>query len=207
MTERSHNAGMNKPLAGLRIVEVAMWAFVPAAGGMLSDMGASVIKVEPPSGDPLRGLQTGGAGAAQHGFVLSWENYNRGKRSITLDLRQPQGVELLYRLLEDADVFMTSLLPAARRRMKIDVDDLRARFPKLIYAIGSGVGLRGPEAEKGGYDAISFWARGGIASSATPADRDYPIQPPGAAFGDCTSAAMLAGGIAAAIAQRALSGH
>src|SRR3546814_9489008 len=82
-----------------------MWAFVPAAGGMLSDMGASVIKVEPPSGDPLRGLQTGGAGAAQHGFVLSWENYNRGKRSITLDLRQPQGVELLYRLLEDADVF------------------------------------------------------------------------------------------------------
>src|SRR3546814_4356608 len=119
---------------------------------MLADMGASVIKVEPPSGVPLRGLQTGGAGAAQHGFVLSWENYNRGKRSITLDLRQPQGVELLYRLLEDADVFMTSLLPAARRRMKIDVDDLRARFPKLIYAIGSGVGLRGPEAEQGGYD-------------------------------------------------------
>src|SRR3546814_11966793 len=90
MTERSHNAGMNKPLAGLRIVEVAMWAFVPAAGGMLSDMGASVIKVEPPSGDPLRGLQTGGAGAAQHGFVLSWENYNRGKRSITLDLRRTE---------------------------------------------------------------------------------------------------------------------
>src|SRR3546814_19610200 len=96
-----------------------MWAFVPAAGGMLSDMGASVIKVEPPSGDPLRGLQTGGAGAAQHGFVLSWENYNRGKRSITLDLRQPPGGELLYRLLGNAAVFLTSLLPAARRRRKI----------------------------------------------------------------------------------------
>src|SRR3546814_13364229 len=108
MTERSHNAGMNKPLAGLRIVEVAMWAFVPAAGGMLSDMGASVIKVEPPSGDPLRGLQTGGAGAAQHGFVLSWEHYNRGQRSTPLDLRQPQGVERLYRLIADAHVFMNS---------------------------------------------------------------------------------------------------
>src|SRR3546814_17994607 len=115
---------------------------------MLADMGASVIKVEPPSGVPLRGLQTGGAGAAQHGFVLSWVNYNRGKRSITLDLRQPQGVELLYRLLEDADVFMTRLLTAARRRMKIDVADLRARFPKLLYATGSGVGLPGPAADR-----------------------------------------------------------
>src|SRR3546814_16327100 len=134
MTERSHNAGMNKPQAGLRIVEVAMWAFVPAAGGMLSDMGASVIKVEPPSGDPLRGLQTGGAGAAQHGFVLSWENYNPGKRSITPDLRQPQGVELLYRLLNDADVFLTSLLPAARRRLTIDFDRLHPALPLLHYA-------------------------------------------------------------------------
>src|SRR3546814_19940817 len=115
------------PVAGFRVVWGGGWGVLAGAGGRRSDMGASVIKVEPPSGDPLRGLQTGGAGAAQHGFVLSWENYNRGKRSITLDLRQPQGVELLYRLLEDADVFMTSLLPAARRRMKIDVDDLRAR--------------------------------------------------------------------------------
>src|SRR3546814_12257280 len=89
---------------------------------------------------------------------------------------------------------MPSLLPAARRRMKIDVDDLRARFPKLIYAIGSGVGLRGPEAEQGGYDAISFWARGGIASSATPADRDYPIQPTAAACGDRATAALPDGG-------------
>src|SRR3546814_11112951 len=98
MTERSHNAGMNKPLAGLRIVEVAMWAFVPAAGGMLSDMGASVIKVEPPSGDPLRGLQTGGAGAAQHGFVLSWENYHRGKRSIPRTEERRVGKEWLSRV-------------------------------------------------------------------------------------------------------------
>ena len=79
---------MNRPLEGIKVVEVAMWAFVPAAGGILSDMGASVIKVEPPTGDPLRGLRVGNTGPEQHGFVLSWENYNRGKRSITLDLKQ-----------------------------------------------------------------------------------------------------------------------
>jgi crotonobetainyl-CoA:carnitine CoA-transferase CaiB-like acyl-CoA transferase len=198
---------MNKPLEGIKVVEVAMWAFVPAAAGILSDMGASVTKVEPPTGDPLRGLRVGNTGPEQHGFVLSWENYNRGKRSITLDLKQERGIEVLYKLLADADVFMTNLLPAARRKMKIDVDDIRSRFPKIIYAVGSGFGRSGPEAEKGGYDSISFWARGGIASSATPDELEYPISQPGAAFGDCTSAAMLAGGVAAALLQRATTGR
>ncbi len=205
---------MNQPLTGIRIVEVAMWAFVPAAGGILSDMGADVIKIEPPTGDPLRGLQTGGMGTDAHGSVLSWENYNRGKRSITLDLRQPAGVAVLYQLLADADVFLTNLLPASRRRMGIDVEDLRPRFPNLIYALGSALGRHGEESEKGGYDSITFWARGGIASSITPDGTpegppeagDFPIGPPGAAFGDCASAAMLAGGVAAAIAQRAITG-
>ena len=198
---------MNRPLEGIKVVEVAMWAFVPAAGGMLADMGASVIKIEPPTGDPLRGLKIGTGGSGQHGFVLSWENYNRGKRSITLDLKQAAGVEVLYKLLADADVFLTNLLPDARRQMRIDVEDLRARFPNLIYALGSGFGRHGPEAGKGGYDSISFWARGGVASSATPEELEYPISQPGAAFGDCTSAAMLAGGVAAALAQRAMTGR
>ena len=198
---------MTRPLQGIKVVEVAMWAFVPAAGGILSDMGATVIKVEPPTGDPLRGLRIADSGPGQHGFVLSWENYNRGKRSITLDLRQEAGVAVLYRLLEDADVFLTSLLPRARRSMKIDVEDIRARFPDIIYAVGSGSGRQGPDAEKGGYDSITFWARGGVASSATPEEADYPISQPGAAFGDCASAAVLAGGVAAAIAQRAMTGH
>jgi len=198
---------MNRPLQGVKIIEVAMWAFVPAAGGILSDMGAQVLKVEPPDGDPLRGLVTGGVTPGDHGFILSWENYNRGKRSITLDLRQEAGVEVLYKLVKDADVFLTNLLPRARRRMKIDIDDLRAVNPNLIYAIGSGSGRQGPHADKGGFDAITFWARGGVASSVTPAEVDYPIGMPGAAFGDCTSAAVLAGGVAAAIAQRAMTGH
>jgi crotonobetainyl-CoA:carnitine CoA-transferase CaiB-like acyl-CoA transferase len=198
---------MTRPLAGIRVIEVAMWAFVPAAGGILSDMGAEVIKIEPPTGDPLRGLKIRGLGSTGHGFDLSWESYNRGKRSITLDLRQDAGIAVLYRLLENADVLLTSLLPPARRRMKIDADTIRARFPRLIYAVGSGVGVRGPEADKGGYDAISFWARGGVSSSLTTEAMDYPVGPPGPAYGDTTSAAMLAGGVAAAIAQRAMTGH
>jgi crotonobetainyl-CoA:carnitine CoA-transferase CaiB-like acyl-CoA transferase len=197
---------MSRPLEGVKVVEVAMWAFVPAAGGMLADLGAEVIKVEPPSGDPIRALVTTGYGDNPQGFVVSWENYNRGKRSITLDLRDERGVEVLYKLLETADVFLTNLLPPARRRMKIDVDTLRARFPSLIYATGSGLGQHGPEADRGGYDAITYWARSGISSSTTPDEADMPVGPPGPAFGDCASAAILAGGVAAAIAQRAMTG-
>jgi crotonobetainyl-CoA:carnitine CoA-transferase CaiB-like acyl-CoA transferase len=182
-----------------------MWAFVPACGGILSDMGAQVTKVEPPTGDPIRGLEIGGFKPGQ--FDFSWENYNRGKRSITLDLRQEQGVEILFKLLEGADVFLTNLLTKARQRMGIDIDDLRARFPNLIYAVGSGAGRHGPEAHRGGFDSTTFWARGGISSSLTEEDAERPVGPPGAAFGDTISASMLAGGIAAAIAQRAMTGH
>jgi crotonobetainyl-CoA:carnitine CoA-transferase CaiB-like acyl-CoA transferase len=199
---------MPRPLEGIRVVEVAMWAFVPAAGGVLSDLGATVTKVEPPAGDPIRGLEIGGFTSSGPGrFDFSWENYNRGKRSITLDLHQEQGVEILFKLLEDADVFLTNLLPRARSQMKIDIPDVRARFPNIIYAVGSGAGRLGPESHRGGFDAATFWARGGIASSLTDEGAERPVGPPGPAFGDCISAAILAGAIAAAIAQRAMTGH
>lgn len=198
---------MGKPLEGIRVIEVAMWAFVPACGGMLADLGAQVIKVEPPSGDPLRGLKIGSLGATDASYDWSWESYNRGKRSITLDLRHEAGRAVLERLLEGADVFLTSLLPPARRSMGIDAQTLRARFPDLIYASGSGTGPNGPDGEKGGYDAITFWARGGIASSLTENDAPAPIGPPGPAFGDTLSGAMLAGAISAAIARRAMTGE
>lgn len=196
---------MSRPLEGITVIEVAMWAFVPSAGGILADMGATVIKVEPPSGDPLRGLQTGIGAASSVDY--SWESYNRGKRSVTLDLKQPAGRDVLYKLIAGCDVFLTSLLPPARKAMGIDADTLRARFPALIYASGSASGTQGPDAEKGGYDAITFWARGGISASVTPDDHDRPIGPPGPAFGDTMSGAMLAGGICAAIAKRALTGE
>lgn len=199
---------MGKPLEGIKVVEVAMWAFVPACGGMLADLGADVIKIEPPTGDPLRGLQIGNLNSGSGRAIdYSWESYNRGKRSITLDLKQEAGREVLMKLLEDADVFLTNLLPRARRSMRIDFNSIRSRFPNIIYASGSGVGPQGPEMEKGGYDAITFWARGGVSSSLTEDGAEHPVGPPGPAFGDTLSGAMLAGGVCAAIAKRALTGE
>ena len=197
---------MSKPLSGIRIVEVAMWAFVPACGGMLSDLGAEVIKIEPPTGDPLRGLRTAGVGDGT-GPDLSWESYNRGKKSVTLDLKQPEGRDVLMHLVAEADVFLTNLLPPARVSLGIDADTICAKFPKIIYASGSGTGPNGPDASKGGYDAITFWARGGVSSSLTEDTADYPVGPPGPAFGDTLSGAMLCGGICAAIAKRAMTGE
>lgn len=197
---------MSKPLAGVKVVEVAMWAFVPACGGMLSDLGADVIKVEPPSGDPLRGLSIGAIGGGGK-IDLSWESYNRGKRSITLDLKQQAGRDVLLKLCADADVFLTNLLPPARAAMGIDADTIRVAFPNIIYASGSGTGPSGPDAAKGGYDAITFWARGGVSSSVTDDGADHPVGPPGPAFGDTLSGSMLCGAICAAIAKRAMTGE
>ncbi|MBW8753450.1 MAG: CoA transferase [Sphingomonadales bacterium] len=197
---------MSKPLQGIKVVEVAMWAFVPACGGILSDLGAEVIKIEPPTGDPLRGLKIGAIGGGGR-IDLSWESYNRGKKSVTLDLKQPEGREVLMKLCEDADVFLTNLLPPARKSMGIDADSIRARFPGIIYASGSGTGPKGPDSAKGGYDAITFWARGGVSSSLTEDTAEYPVGPPGPAFGDTLSGSMLAGAICAAIAKKALTGE
>ena len=197
---------MSRPLEGLRVVEVAMWAFVPAAAAILSDMGADVIKVETHGGDPIRGLTTSGIPPGAYGFTFMWEIFNRGKRSITIDLNVEGATDVLHRLLADADVFLTSLLPQTRRKLKIDVEDVMNRHPKIIYAVGSGQGAFGPDAEKGGFDGISFWSRGGTSSGLTPEGQLYPVGMPGPAFGDSLSGAIFAGGIAAAIAKRALTG-
>jgi crotonobetainyl-CoA:carnitine CoA-transferase CaiB-like acyl-CoA transferase len=204
MTHRE--SAMAKPLQGITVIEVAMWAFVPCCGGILADMGARVIKVEPPTGDPLRGLKTK-LGEGDPSVNFSWESYNRGKASITLDLKQEAGVAVLYQLLETADVLLTNLLPPARRRMGIDLETIRHRFPQIIYATGSALGQHGPASDQGGYDGITFWARGGVASSLTLDGAEHPVGPPGPAFGDVLSGSMLAGGICAAIARRALAGE
>ncbi|MGE0388432.1 MAG: CaiB/BaiF CoA transferase family protein [Gammaproteobacteria bacterium] len=198
---------MTKPLAGIKVVEVAMWAFVPSAGAVLADWGAEVVKIEGPAGDPIRGLNYAGIAPGTAGFTFMWEIFNRGKRSVVVDLAAPGATDIVQRMVAGADVFLTSLLPAARRKLRIDVDDIRRMNPRIIYAVGSGQGAHGPEAEKGGYDAISFWARSGIASAATSEEATYPSNMPGGAFGDGTSGAVFAGGIAAAIAQRERTGE
>src|SRR5213592_242869 len=113
---------MDQVLAGVRVIEVAQWWFVPAAGAVLADWGADVIKVEHPvTGDPQRRLVTSGLVPSTGGVNFMIEQPNRGKRSIGLDLAHPRGRSLLHRLIATADVFLTNFLPAARRRLHIDV--------------------------------------------------------------------------------------
>lgn len=200
---------MEQALAGIRVLEVAHWWFVPSAGAVLADWGADVIKVEHPvTGDPQRGLITSGLlPVGKGGFNFMWEQPNRGKRSIGIDIAAPAGRELLYRLAETSDVFLTSFLPGARRRLEIDVEQIRARNPNIIYVRGSGQGARGPDAEKGGYDGASFWARGGLAAAFTGSvpDAEHPVgQRP--AFGDGIGGLTIAGGIAAALFRRERTG-
>ena len=198
---------MSDILSGIRVVELAAWTFVPAAGAVLADWGADVIKVEhPETGDPQRGLISSGlvtgAGGVNH-FV---EQPNRGKRSIGLDTSSPEGLELLMKLIETADVFVTNLLPDSRARMGIDVDQVRARNPKIIYARGHGYGTRGDLASQGGFDLAAYWARGGIADAYSDGTGSYPpIQRP--AFGDSYGGLAIAGGIAAALLKRERTGE
>src|SRR5271163_3334274 len=161
---------MAKSLAGFRVLEVAAWTFVPAAGAVLADWGADVIKVEhPETGDPQRGLISMGlipGGPDAVNYIM--EQPNRGKRSIGLDIRSDTGRELLYRLAERSDVFLTSFLPDVRQRLKIDVEHIREVNPGIVYARGSGQGPLGPDREKGGYDGCSYWGRGAVANALTP---------------------------------------
>ncbi|MGE0386076.1 MAG: CaiB/BaiF CoA transferase family protein [Gammaproteobacteria bacterium] len=195
-------------LQGIRVVEVAIWVFVPAAGAVLADWGADVVKVEhPQTGDPVRGLITSGRmPGVVGGLNYMFEQANRGKRSVALDIATPRGRELLYTLVRNADVFLTNFLPGARRRLGIEPEDIRRVNPRIIYARGSGQGAAGAEADRPGYDFTSFWARGAVAEAVTPPESAYPVgQPP--AFGDFTSGMSLAGGIAAALLRRERTGE
>jgi crotonobetainyl-CoA:carnitine CoA-transferase CaiB-like acyl-CoA transferase len=197
------------PLDGIRVIEVASWMFIPSCGSVLVDWGADVIKVEHPvTGDPQRGLVTagllpGGAGAVN--FMM--EQPNRGKRSVALDLAHPDGREALFTLVETADVFLTNYLPPVRRKLGIDTDDIRARNPRIIVARGSGTGPKGPEAEKGGYDGASFWARGGVGATMPEREDGWPPGQPTPAFGDVMGGLATAGAIAAALVKRERTGE
>ncbi|MFC9641412.1 CaiB/BaiF CoA transferase family protein [Streptomyces mirabilis] len=196
-----------RPLEGIRVLEVAMYGFVPSAGAVLADWGADVIKVEHAvTGDPQRGLRQTGTLRVEGDPNPNVEHANRGKRSLGLDMTRPEGKEVLYDLARRSDVFLTSFLPGHRRRFGIDVDDIRAVNPRIIYARGSALGPRGPESEKGGYDMTAFWARGGSAASITPPGVEGMINPM-PAYGDTISGTNLAGGIAAALLQRERTGE
>jgi crotonobetainyl-CoA:carnitine CoA-transferase CaiB-like acyl-CoA transferase len=191
--------------AGVRVVELAQWVFVPVAGALLADWGADVVRIERPEGDPYRGLMTQGIGTDSGGVNLSIALANRGKRSVALDLRTEEGREIVERLIATADVFLTNFRPGALARLGLDADTLTARHPSLIYARGHGFGVRGPDADSPGYDASAFWARGGLAHVLTPPELDRPIGQRGA-MGDRNGAMALAFGMSAALLERTRTG-
>ncbi|MEU6644392.1 CaiB/BaiF CoA-transferase family protein [Saccharomonospora sp. NPDC046836] len=192
---------------GVQVLEVAQWTFAPAAAAVLADFGASVLKIEDPvAGDPQRGLASAGVVPMVGGVNVITEQTNRGKRSMGLNLRAPRGQDLLMRLVDRADVFVTNFRGPARMKLGFDEDTVRARNPRIIYARATGQGARGPDADRGGYDFTSFWMRSGIASALTADDAERPLpQPP--AFGDKAGAMNLAFGIAAALFRRERTGQ
>src|ERR1700704_3122928 len=193
-------------MEGVRVLEVAQFTFVPAAGAVLADWGADVIRVEhAETGDAQRGLSAVmnmpvGSGS----FAPLMEHPNRGKRSIGLALERPEALDVLHELIRTSDVFLTNFLPRARRRLGIELEDVRKINPDIIYVRGSAFGSTGPDSEKGGYDSTAFWARGGSALATTPKDHEgLRAMPAGASMGGMT----IAGGIAAALFARDRTGE
>lgn len=198
---------MTKVMDGVKVVEVAQWWFVPAAAAVLAEWGADVVKVEhPEQGDPQRGLMTGGLLPGSSSLNFMAEQPNRNKRSVGIDIANSTGREVLVKLIEDADVFITSFLAPARQRLGIDVDDVRAINPRCVYVRGSGQGVRGPDADAGGYDAASFWSRGGVGNALSSPDAEAPVFQR-AAFGDSIGAMNLVAGVGSALFHRERTGQ
>jgi crotonobetainyl-CoA:carnitine CoA-transferase CaiB-like acyl-CoA transferase len=192
------------PLAGVRVVELAMWVAGPAAAGLMADWGADVVKVEGPDGDPQRRI-FGALGVADQAGVPPFELDNRGKRSVVLDLRTDPAREQLERLLGEADVFITNLRPDALERLGLDHAAVLARHQRLIYASLTGYGLEGPERDRAGYDVGAFWARSGVAHTFVPPDE----LPPGirSGLGDHVTGLSLLAGLLAKLYERERTGR
>jgi crotonobetainyl-CoA:carnitine CoA-transferase CaiB-like acyl-CoA transferase len=195
-------------LQGVRVLEVAEHTFVPAASALLADWGAEVIKIEHVErGDAMRGLASTGLALIPNDVHVLLEHSNRGKQSLGLDLTSAEGLEILYKLAGTADVFLTNKLPSVRSKLKIGVDEIRSQNPRIIYVRGTGQGERGPDADKGSYDALAFWARSGVATGAMRPEYDLIPVPPAPGFGDSIGAMTIAGGILGALFHRERTGE
>ena len=194
---------MSGPMDGVRVVEIGVWVAGPAAGGILADWGADVIKIEPPSGDPARTFQRMLGGDMPNNPIFELDN--RSKKSIVLDLRTQEGRDVAMELIDGADVFLSNIRPNALERIGLDYETLAARNRRLIYAIVTGYGLEGPDANRAAYDIAAFWARSGIASLLTAPGADPPFQRGG--MGDHSVGLSTAAAISAALFARERTGE
>lgn len=199
---------MTAILQGVRILEVAEHTFVPAASAVLADLGADVVKIEHVErGDAMRGLASTGIMSTAGSVHALLEHSNRGKRSLGLDLTSPDGQEILYKLAATSDVFLTNKLPRVRDKLRFDVEHIRKANPKIIYVSGTGQGERGPDADKGSYDSLAFWARSGTAMGVMRPEYDLLPNPPGPGYGDSLGGMTIAGGIMGALFHRERTGE
>jgi crotonobetainyl-CoA:carnitine CoA-transferase CaiB-like acyl-CoA transferase len=192
-------------LQGIRVIEHATYFAAPGAGGILSDWGAEVIKIEPPGGDPVRGNFPTKGGPHEHlTDNPAFDGDNRGKKSIVVDARTPEGAEIIRKLADTADVFLTNVRPGGLERSGLDYAALSKRNPKLVYCALTGYGLEGPDANAPGFDVASFWSRSGIARLTAPKGSElFPVR---TAAGDHTTSIAAVAAINAALIQALKTG-
>ena len=192
---------MPTPLEGIRVLDWTAWQQGPVAGALLADMGAEVIKIEPPEGEPGRGMLR--MYGAELPLNFYYQNQNRGKKGIVLNLTTQKGKEVLYKLVEKSDIFLTNYRESAAKRLGMDFETLKKHNPKLIYALSSSFGPKGPDADKMSAD-FAGQARGGMLSI-TQSQELVPT-PIGAGFADEVGGLMTAYGIVLALLVRERDG-
>jgi crotonobetainyl-CoA:carnitine CoA-transferase CaiB-like acyl-CoA transferase len=193
---------MAGPLEGVNVVELGVWVAAPAAGGILADWGADVVKIEPPAGDPAR--MFGRMLGMEPGVNPPFEMDNRSKRSVVLDLGTDDGRQTAVELISGADVFVSNVRPAALQRLGLDFETVAARSPHLVYGLLTGYGMTGPEANRPAYDVAAFWARAGLADLLTRPGGTPPFQRGG--MGDHSAGMTLAAAVCAALVARDRTG-
>lgn len=196
---------IGKPLEGVKVVDLTYFVAGPGSAKILADWGADVIKVEPSFGDP--GRKTGATmmmpiSEEQNPF---YETYNSNKRGLSLNLKDPKGIEILHKLLSTANVFVSSYRTGALKRLGLDYETLKEKHPHLIWAQINGFGDYGPAKDNAGFDTVAFWARSGVMLDLTE-EGTNPVNPI-IAFGDATTAGTLAGGISAALYHQLKTGE
>jgi crotonobetainyl-CoA:carnitine CoA-transferase CaiB-like acyl-CoA transferase len=188
-------------LEGIRVLDMTIWQQGTSASAMLADLGADVIKIEEPSGDPGRMLGRIEKAGNVSGY---FQALNRGKRSVAIDLKHEAGREIFLRLVRDADVFLTNFRPGVCERLGLGYEEVSAANPRIVYARASGYGPDGPEATRGSFDILGQ-ARGGL-MSVTGEPEGLP-KPAGVPLADQTGGILAAFGILAALLHRDRTGE
>jgi crotonobetainyl-CoA:carnitine CoA-transferase CaiB-like acyl-CoA transferase len=197
---------MKMALEGIRVLDVSEAGLAPVCCRILADMGAEVIKVErTDGGDQTRGILKISGNVPIYDINYVFEFYNLNKKGVTLDLKQKEGQEILYKLVEKSDVFVCNFRPHALKSLGLEYETISKINPRIIYTHLSGYGLHGPEKDTGAYDFVGYWARSGVMASLGEPGTPLPFQVPG--FGDNTTGMFSACAILMALFHRERTGE